>query len=108
MTTKEFTLEFFRETTGAEYADVEFVVELLNNFNLSLSDIGWDYLIELNMLSTNEIISEIYAVILFKYDLKQFKYDYYVNALDSHLYINSQEVYTVHDIERIKNPHDYF
>lgn len=103
VTKNNFLVEFFREATGAGYADVDFCVDLMNRFHLNIEDIAWGDLLDLEELSLNDIIYEIFSVVIWNNNLDKMGYEIYTNSLDSHLIINGQEAKNQKDIEQFIN-----
>lgn len=108
MNKKEFLTEFFREITGAGYADIDNIYIKMKNFQIGFEDIDLFRAINrskiYNTQVQNELLGEIYLAAIEKNDIMNWKFEIYTNALDSHLYINSQEAFDQNDIEEIMHP----
>lgn len=81
------------------YADIDFILDLLVSFDIDYSDIEW------NGKDANEIIYEILDMAVDHADLDRDKHEVeiYTNCLDSHLYIDSEEVHSLDELVAIRD-----
>jgi hypothetical protein len=81
------------------YADVDYIEELLGEFDLEISDIEW------KGNSANQIIRQIFEEALLQHEIDtsspewEGRINIYTNCLDSHLYIDDEEMYSAQDIQ---------
>lgn len=97
--------EFFRAVTGAGIADIEEVESLMNDFEIDPEEFFFEFSdndIEV-LLNLNSIIEQIYIKALEDAGVNYSEYEYYnisiyPNALDSHLYIDGEEMHSKDEI----------
>jgi len=81
------------------YMDIDFILDLLVNFNVDYLDIEW------NGKDANEIIEYIYQLAISNADINEEKHEIsiYTNCLDSHLYIDGEEIYSFEELISIRD-----
>lgn len=98
---------FISTILNCGYADVDYIMELFEDFDVEYSDI--DY----SSNDANDVIRQIFEQALLKHadwdqnDNRGFDVSIYTNCLDSHLNIDGEEVYDKDDIIRLlANPEE--
>ncbi len=78
-------------------ADVDYIIELFEDFDVDMYDIDYDG------KDANAVIEEIFltAVRNAGIDEDEHEVDTYTNCLDSHLYIDAKEVYSMDELTTI-------
>lgn len=90
------------EMLSCGYADIDEIEKLLVSFEVDESEIDW------RERNANEIIDSIFNKSLIKLDINlndnnwSKRVSIYTNCLDSHLYIDNEEVFSAEDIRDIK------
>jgi hypothetical protein len=89
------------EMLGCGYADIDEIEKLLISFEVDESEIDW------RERNANEIIDSIFNKSLIKLDINlndnnwSKRVSIYTNCLDSHLYIDNQEVFSAEEIREL-------
>lgn len=81
------------------YMDIDFILDLLVSFDIDFTQIEW------SGKDANDIIYEILDMAVDHADLDRDKHEIniYTNCLDSHLYIDNEEVHSIDELIAIRD-----
>lgn len=98
----DFKTSLLTELLNCGYADIDFLEKEMNNFEIEIDDLDISEEINLNL-----IIRSIYEIALDRFDIDPYDEEWmgrigiYTNSLDSHLWIDDEEIYSIEQIKEI-------
>lgn len=84
------------------YADVSFIEKELEAFNVEVDDLGIEEMKANGTLTANELIYQIYQTVVDRHSISEDRVSIITNCLDSHLNIDSEEMYSEEDVRLAK------
>lgn len=99
----DFKTQLLTELLHCGYADISFLEKEMENFNVDFNEL------ELEEHNINSIIGEIYNTALANADIDPFSDEWidrisiFTNCLDSHLWIDGEEIHSSEEIEEVLN-----